>query len=347
MIEQRNNRWSGTVLTLVIAALVVVAGLAPSGSLAYSQQRTTRRGQADQAISNYNRSYLRGYNEGFVQGQADWRNGASRNSQRPDSYQQRDRSSDSYNQGRGSSGESTQGYQIGLELGHSDGYYGRARNTVIPANAMSLTRSATPADPERPRDQRQTNEVNLPRANSARSYGPVSVPNDTQLSLRLTSPISTKTNRVGDRFTAAVTSPSHYDGATVEGHVASLNRSGRVTGKTELGLAFDSITLADGRRGSLDADLERILESEQVKKVDDEGRIESGSRTRDSQVRGGIGAAAGAVIGGIVGGGKGAIVGLLLGGAAGVGTVYVEGNKDLILDTGTEMAIRTTGRGQR
>jgi len=45
---------------------------------------------------------------------------------------------------------------------------------------------------------------------------------------------------------------------------------------------FDSITLADGRNGALDAELEKILLSEQVKKVDEEGRIESGSRTRDS-----------------------------------------------------------------
>ena len=64
-------------------------------------------------------------------------------------------------------------------------------------------------------------------------------------------------------------------------------------------------------------------------------------------MRGAIGAAAGAVIGGIVGGGKGAIAGILPGGAAGVGTVYVEGNNDLILDTGTEMVIRTAGRRQQ
>ena len=77
-----------------------------------------------------------------------------------------------------------------------------------------------------------------------------------------------------------------------------------------------------------------------LERVDEEGRIETGSRTRDSQVRGGIGAAAGAILGGIVGGGKGALIGLILGGAAGVGTVYVDGNKNLILDAGTEMVIR-------
>jgi outer membrane lipoprotein SlyB len=126
-----------------------------------------------------------------------------------------------------------------------------------------------------------------------------------------------------------------------------LNKSGRVSGKTELGLAFDTLTLADGRQTRIDADLVKVYESESVKKVDEEGRIESGSRTKESEVRGGVGAAAGAILGGIIGGGKGAIIGLILGGAAGVGSLYVEGNKDLILDPGTEMVIRIAAAKQR
>ena len=55
---------------------------------------------------------------------------------------------------------------------------------------------------------------------------------------------------------------------------------------------------------------------------------------------GAIGGAAGAIIGGIAGGVKGAVLGAVIGGAAGVGTVYIEGNKELILDPGTEMVIR-------
>jgi hypothetical protein len=146
---------------------------------------------------------------------------------------------------------------------------------------------------------------------------------------------------VGDRFTAEVVTPAAYEGAKVDGHIASINKSGRVTGRTELALAFDTITLADGRQGRLNAELQRVIESESVKKTDEEGNVESGSRSKDSQVRGGVGAAAGAVIGGIAGGAKGAILGAILGGAAGVGTVYVEGTKDLLLDVGTEMIIKT------
>ena len=66
-----------------------------------------------------------------------------------------------------------------------------------------------------------------------------------------------------------------------------------------------------------------------------------------AEISGGVGAAVGAVIGGVTGGGKGALIGLIVGGAAGVGTVYIEGNNDLILAPGTEMVIRTTGQRQR
>ncbi len=114
-----------------------------------------------------------------------------------------------------------------------------------------------------------------------------------------------------------------------------------MTGRTELALAFDRIRLQDGRNLELNASLEKIIESETVKKVDEEGNVQSGSRSKDAQVRGGVGAAAGAIIGGIIGGAKGAVLGAVIGGAGGVGTVYVEGDKDLVLEPGTEMIIRT------
>jgi hypothetical protein len=346
MIKRRNNRWARAVLTFLTAAFLVVAGLAPSSSSAYSQQRTARRPQINQRSNVYDRSYLKGYNEGFGQGQADWSKGSPRDLQRSGQYHQHD---SPYELGRGPSGDYTQGYQLGLELGYSDGYYGRARNTTVPANALALFKPATTDNMGRTSNRKSVEDSWGKYAGLRRpgNYPPISVPENTEMRLKLTSPLNTKTNRVGDRFTAVITSPSTYEGATVEGHIANLNRSGRVTGKTELTLAFDSITLVDTQQGPLNASLERILMSEQVKKVDEEGRIESGSRTRDSEVRGGVGAAAGAIIGGIAGGGKGALIGLVLGGAAGVGTVYVEGNNDLILDNGTEMVIRTAGRNQR
>lgn len=244
MIKERNNRRTRAVLTLVMAALLVVAGLAPSNSSAYSQQRTARGPRINQRPNIYDHSYLKGYNEGFGEGQADWSKGSSPDFQHRDQHQQRDRS---YGQGQDTSDDRSEGYQLGLELGYSDGYYGRARNTAVPANAPGLGRPTRADNTARGSNQRSAGDSSNRSSDSGRlqSYPPISVPENTEMRLKLTSPINTKTNRVGDHFTAVVTSPSTYEGATVEGHIANLNRSGRVTGKTELALAFDSITLVD------------------------------------------------------------------------------------------------------
>jgi len=319
MIKQRNNRWIRAISTFVTVAMLVVASLVPASTLAYSQRRSARRTPPNQQFSPYDRSYRQGYDAGYVRGQTDWRSGASRNSQREDPDPQHNRSNE---RGRNPSEASAQGYALGLELGYSDGYFGRARNPVVPTNAPALSRSATAADAKRASDPQAVNDSWKRWPNSTRSnmYPPLSVPDHTEMRLRLTSPISTRSNHVGDRFTAAITSPASYQGATVEGHIAGLDRSGRAGGKTEIALVFDSITLADGEQGPLNADLDRVLMSEHVKKVNEEGRVASGSRPRTSEVR--------------------------ASGATAVGTVYFEGNDDLILDNGTEMVIRTAGTTQ-
>lgn len=349
---------------MALAIIISIAGLAPI-SMASTQKRAQpvkRAPATKQPQTPFSLGYSKGYADGFTQGESDWSTSSRRDFHRSDKWQQRT---------PGSSQEYDQGYELGFELAYSDGYYGRARNAIVPRNAEVLAKAAALADQQRARrdrgdndrGQRDTyrpNDSNRPDestrpadndrpidSNRPRGSAPIRIPNGTELRIRLSSPISTKTGRSGDTFRATVVSPSTYESAVIEGHIATLNKSGRVSGKTEVALAFDTLTFPDGRQTRIDADLVKVYESENVKKVDEEGRIESGSRTRDSEVRGGVGAAAGAIIGGIVGGGKGAIIGLILGGGAGVGSVYVEGNKDLILDQGTEMVIRTAGPKDR
>ena len=168
------------------------------------------------------------------------------------------------------------------------------------------------------------------------------VPAGTELRIRLRSTLSSKTSRAGDRFRATVVDPDRYDGAIVGGHVKSIKKSGSVKGRTEMTLAFDSITLRDGRRGTMHAEVVQLYDSKESTKVDEEGTVESGSRGKQTLKRSGIGAAAGAVIGGIVGGGKGAVIGAVVGGAAGAGSIAVTGSKEWRLEAGTEMLIRVT-----
>ncbi|MBI3652356.1 MAG: hypothetical protein HY231_15145 [Acidobacteria bacterium] len=374
-------------IAMTMCALLTVGWGHGFSALAATQKKSTKpahktptkttTAKAAPMASHYDKGYQGGYGDGYGQGDMDWRQGVPHDYKRSDAYQRRERL---YDATLGNLEEYRQGYELGFELGYLDGYYGRTRNLQVPANGVVLAKAAALADAQRAREREAQNRDNRdPRDNrdnrdsqvgntrdnrdnrdtqdrgnrDSRRDPPttggtsINIPNDTQLRISLTSQIDTKTARVGDRFTAKVLMPAAYENATVEGHIASLNKSGRISGKTEMGLTFDTITLDDGRKGRLEAQLERVIESESVKKVDDEGNIETGSRTKDSQVRGGVGAVAGAVIGGIAGGAKGALLGMILGGAAGVGTVAIEGNKDLILEPGTEMLIRAARSGSR
>lgn len=167
------------------------------------------------------------------------------------------------------------------------------------------------------------------------------VPVGTDLKIRINDTLSSKDSRVGDRFTATVIDPDRFDEARLNGHISSIKKSGKVKGRTSMNLAFDSIELRDGRRGVLRGYVTRVY-GDDAGRADDEGGVESGSRTNQTIKRSGIAAAAGAIIGGIAGGGKGAAIGLIVGGAGGAGSLAVKGSKELKIESGTEMLVHVT-----
>lgn len=167
------------------------------------------------------------------------------------------------------------------------------------------------------------------------------VPVGTNLKVRLEDTLSSKDSRVGDKFTATVLDPVRFNEATVTGHISSIKKSGKIKGRTSMNLAFDSIELTGGRKGPLHGYVTRVYGSDSGR-ADEEGGIESGSRTKQTVKRAGIGAGAGAILGAIVGGGKGAAIGLILGGAGGAGSLAVQGSKELKLESGTELLVRVT-----
>jgi len=167
------------------------------------------------------------------------------------------------------------------------------------------------------------------------------VPVGTDLKVRINDTLSSKESRVGDRFTATVIDPSRFDEARVSGHISSIQKSGKVKGRTSMNLAFDSVELRDGRRGVLHGYVTRVY-GDDSGRADNEGGIESGSRTNQTIKRTGIAAGAGAIIGAIAGGGKGAAIGLIVGGAGGAGSLAVKGSKELKIESGTEMLVHVT-----
>lgn len=174
------------------------------------------------------------------------------------------------------------------------------------------------------------------------------VPNGTQVVAVLNSDLSTKTAKENDRFTMTVRSPSQYDGATIEGRVINVDRSGRITGRSQMTFDFDTIRLRDGRTYRFAGILETARTADnEVIRVDNEGAARDDNQTERTIQRTAIGTAVGAIIGAIAGGGKGAAIGAVIGAGAGAGSVYVQGRDDLELETGTELTIRATGPRNR
>ena len=170
------------------------------------------------------------------------------------------------------------------------------------------------------------------------------IPNGTEIVAVLNNDLTTQNANEGDRFTMTVRSPGQYDGATIEGRVASVNRGGRITGRSEMTLDFDTIRLRDGRSYRFAGILETVrTPSGDVVRVDNEGAVRENDQTNKTVTRTAIGSAVGAIIGAIAGGGKGAAIGAVIGAGAGAGSVYVQGRNDLDLNAGTEITLRATG----
>jgi len=185
----------------------------------------------------------------------------------------------------------------------------------------------------------QTTKPRLRRTTTARRVVPL-VPVGTDLKVRINDTLSSKDSRAGDKFTATVINPARFDEGRVYGHIRSIVKSGKVKGRTTMNLAFDSITLSDGRSGTLHGYVTHVYGDKG--RTDNEGGVQSESRGRQTIKRSGIGAGAGAIIGAIAGGGKGAAIGLIVGGAAGAGSLAMGGSKELKIENGTEMLVHVT-----
>ena len=170
------------------------------------------------------------------------------------------------------------------------------------------------------------------------------VADGTQIVAVLNNDLSTQATRENDRFTMTVRDPNQYEGATINGYITGVNRSGRISGRSEMTLNFESITLRNGQtyRFSGIPESVRTANGDTIR-VDNEGSVRDNNRTTTTAQRAGIGGAVGAIIGAIAGGGKGAAIGAIVGAGAGAGSVYIQGKDDLELVSGTEVTLRASG----
>ena len=166
------------------------------------------------------------------------------------------------------------------------------------------------------------------------------LPSGTTIDARLEREIGTKTSRVGDGFTATVDNAVlAQNGATVVpagaklyGTVTGLHSSERTGDQAAIRIAFERIEF-NGQSHPFEA------------KVTATALETRGQDSRSETLKkAGIGAAAGAVLGGILSGGE--LDKILIGGALGAaaGTVISLGTGDVegVLPAGTRMTLQTT-----
>jgi hypothetical protein len=181
------------------------------------------------------------------------------------------------------------------------------------------------------------NTANYP---SGRYNNSFVIPNGTRLTARLDSNISTRASQSVDRFTMTVTSPYQYNGAVIDGHIENASSSGRLSGRANVTMVFDSVRMPNGQSypfaGLVDS--VRALNGDTVT-VNNEGTIRDTNQTTKTATRAGIGAVLGAIIGAVAGGGEGAAIGATVGAGAGAGSVLIQGRDNIELAQGSEFSI--------
>jgi peptidoglycan hydrolase-like protein with peptidoglycan-binding domain len=185
-----------------------------------------------------------------------------------------------------------------------------------------------------------------PRYNSRQNADRgLSIPEDTVISVQMNGGLSSRTSRVGDKFTATVTIPVYVNGtpvipagAVVEGRVTQVTPAKRMSKSGTIAIDFDYLLLPNGARLNLVGNLTSD-DPETRRRIDDESRV-SGKENRSPGVFIGGGGAVGAVLGGIAGGGKGAVVGGVLGAGAGVAGVLLSKGEEAQVPSGTPFGVQ-------
>ena len=157
----------------------------------------------------------------------------------------------------------------------------------------------------------------------------ITVPMGTRVLLALVGELSTKRAKDGDRVYLSTAAPVAVDGrvviprgSDVAGSVTHAKRAGRVSGKGELYIRFDSLILPNG-----------VSRDFHARPSGDEGKVDGDRKAADGRTV--IeGAGMGATIGAITRGLPGAAVGGVAGAVAGV---LLSRNQDVVLRPGTHV----------
>jgi len=309
--------------------LVFLLAISVTGVFSFvSTPQVAAQGQS----SALERGYRTGYSDGYTSGYRDISDHAARDYQSKDDYKRADRS---YNETWGPVEDYRDGYQQGFAAGYSAGYERAQFNSNVPVGLKrrpNITLDGndngdmTTIDNATVANNTSTNNADAPV--TTQPAGPIVIPRNTILALELLTPISTDVNHRGDRFQGRVVEPAEYAGFIVDGSIAELKRPGKVKGTAQLQLAFDQIRSTDNRSVALRAELMEIspVGGDDAPEVDSEGGVKGRDSTKDDAAK--IGAASG--------------IGAIIGGGAGTAGVMTQRGKDIRLERGQHLKIRTS-----
>lgn len=322
--------------------LLLGVALTSIGIFSIAATEAASQGQSTALERGYRTGYSDGYNAGF----RDITDQAVRDVQSKEEYQRADRS---YNEVWGPVEDYRDGYQQGFEAGYNAGYERKAFDSTLPTGFRKRGATAqVSATVNPPVDNPDTSTTaSNPTDNTVGTTAPVgniAIPRDTVLVLELLTPLSTDATQAGDRFQARVLEPREFASAIVDGHVSQVKRPGKTKGTAQLQLSFDQIRLADNRSTSLHAQLVEVVAMGRngEPEVDREGGVRGQSTTKDDVAKVGAATGIGAIIGAIAGGGKGAAIGAVIGGGVGTAGVMSQRGKDIRLEQGQQLKIRTS-----
>jgi hypothetical protein len=342
-----SRRFSTAALALALALAAVSAALVRTPQASAQQYGALERG------------YRTGYSDGYQSGWGDQLKGARSGYQDKADYQSADRA---YIAAYGAVEDYRDGYQQGYEVGYAAGYARQGFNSELPAGGLTRRgatrvgesqgdRSPAPAGRVDTRQESESVSRNgggsVDPGRDSNVGGPSAAPSDVVLTVELSNRLTTDVSQKGDRFEARVVEPQEFAGAVVAGHLADVQRPGKAKGRAFLQLDFEQIRMPGaGDWQPFSAQVVEVLQPEPagVGDVDEEGGVRGRDTTKEDVAKVGGAAAVGAIIGAIAGGGKGAAIGATIGGSAGTAGVMNQRGKEIRLEPGQQLRIRTTGR---
>jgi type IV secretion system protein VirB10 len=211
---------------------------------------------------------------------------------------------------------------------------------LILAASAAIAQSA-PVDLNAPQ-QASTPQLKATRPAASDPAQQITLPTGTKLPLALKHAITTKSARDGDAVYAETTFPVVVNdqviipaGAYVQGAISNVKRPGRVKGRAEILVHFNTLIFPNGYTLLLPGAVDNVPGMDNGKMKDKEGTIQGDGQKGKDAARIAEAAGTGGLIGAAADGGKGAAIGGAGGGVIGLAAVLLSRGPDLRLEAGS------------